>query len=121
MRGRHVRKVNGWHPTDMDGSSCYWQAVRRRCEITVAAKMRQILNLVGQKASAIKATIEGVQCTAIDAELTLMGSSTSPDGGSIQHVQRQLVEALDSVADEVATLLRLIRADPTTPGTRRLQ
>lgn len=71
------------------------------------AEMQRLFDLIATKASKLKARIENVQCTAIDARLTLMGSDANSDG--TRHAQRRIATELDSLADEIETLIADMR------------
>lgn len=71
------------------------------------AEMQRLLDLIAVKASKLKTRIENVQCTAIEARLTLMDNGANSDG--TRQARQHIAHELGCVTDEIETLLAEIR------------
>jgi replicative DNA helicase len=83
------------------------------------AEMQRLLDLIATNASKLKARIEAVQCTAIDARLTLMGSEARSDGA--RQARQRIATELGSLADEIETLIAEMRTASLQAERRPLQ
>lgn len=83
------------------------------------AEMQQILDLIAANASKLKARIEDVQCTAIEARLTLMDNGANSDG--TRQARQRIATELGSLADEIETLIADMRTASLKAEHRSLQ
>jgi uncharacterized protein with von Willebrand factor type A (vWA) domain len=83
------------------------------------AEMQRLLDLIATNASKLKGRIEDVQCTAIDARLTLMGSDADSDG--TRQARQRIATELGSLADEIETLIAEMRTASLEAERRPLQ